>query len=81
LDWYDYAYGLKSICLRYFNGAGADFGIGEDHEPETRLIPLVLQTALRKRETIKIFGTDYPPKILVPKKDILLKRLLKSVKR
>lgn len=62
LDWYDKAYGLKSICLRYFNAAGADFGIGEDHEPETHLIPLILQVALGKRKEIKIFGTDYPTK-------------------
>ena len=60
LEWYDAAYGLKSICLRYFNAAGADFGIGEDHDPETHLIPLVLEVALGKREKINIFGTDYP---------------------
>ncbi|MFC1741099.1 UDP-glucose 4-epimerase GalE [Nanoarchaeota archaeon] len=62
LSWYDQAYGLKSICLRYFNAAGADFNIGEDHDPETHLIPLVLQVALGKRQNIKIFGTDYPTK-------------------
>ncbi len=60
LDWYEKAYGLKSVCLRYFNAAGADFGVGEDHNPETHLIPLILQVALGKRENIKIFGTDYP---------------------
>lgn len=60
LEDYDLAYGLKSVCLRYFNAAGAGFGIGEDHEPETHLIPLILQVALGKRGKIKIFGTDYP---------------------
>ncbi|MEM7715391.1 MAG: UDP-glucose 4-epimerase GalE [Cyanobacteria bacterium P01_A01_bin.68] len=56
------AYDLKSVRFRYFNAAGADpFGqLGEDHNPETHLIPLVLQTALGKRESISIFGTDYP---------------------
>jgi UDP-glucose 4-epimerase len=52
-------YGMKSICLRYFNAAGAAFGLGEDHNPESHLIPLVLQVALGKREDIKVFGTDY----------------------
>jgi UDP-glucose 4-epimerase len=58
---YDKAYGLKYMALRYFNAAGADnkADIGESHSPETHLIPLVLQTALGKREFIKIFGTDY----------------------
>jgi len=59
---FDAAYGLKFISLRYFNAAGADFGIGEDHNPETHLIPLVLQVALGKRKEIKIFGTDYSTK-------------------
>ena len=55
------AYGLESVCLRYFNAAGADpdCNIGEDHRPETHLIPLVLQTALGQRQRIDIFGTDY----------------------
>ena len=55
------AYDFYSVCLRYFNAAGADpQGIlGEDHNPETHLIPLVLQTALGQRESISIFGTDY----------------------
>ncbi|MDS3859234.1 UDP-glucose 4-epimerase GalE [Thermosynechococcaceae cyanobacterium BACA0444] len=58
---FDQAYGLKSIIFRYFNAAGADPSgeLGEDHNPETHLIPLVLQTALGKREAISIFGTDY----------------------
>jgi len=55
-------YGFRSICLRFFNASGAGFGIGEHHNPETHLIPLVLQVALGKRESIKIFGTDYPTK-------------------
>ncbi|MBF2000948.1 MAG: UDP-glucose 4-epimerase GalE [Synechococcales cyanobacterium C42_A2020_086] len=59
---FDTAYGLKSVCFRYFNAAGADpLGrLGEDHNPETHLIPLVLQTALGKRDAISVFGTDYP---------------------
>ncbi len=61
LESYDQAYGLKSICLRYFNAAGADpqSRIGERHNPETHLIPLVLQTASGRRENISIFGNDY----------------------
>ena len=56
------AYGLKSARLRYFNAAGADptGEIGEDHEPETHLIPLVLDTALGRKSSVQIFGTDYP---------------------
>lgn len=62
LDAYDYAYGLKSVALRYFNAAGADPSgkIGADHKHKTHLITLILLTALGKRESIKIFGTDYP---------------------
>ncbi len=58
---YDQAYGLKSISLRYFNAAGADpeTRIGERHVPETHLIPLVLQVASGRRESISIFGQDY----------------------
>lgn len=58
---YDHAYGLKFTALRYFNAAGADpkGRIGESHAPETHLIPLVLQTAQGKRDSISIFGTDY----------------------
>lgn len=59
---FDQAYGLKSVRFRYFNAAGAhpDGLLGEDHNPETHLIPLVLLTALGKRQSISIFGTDYP---------------------
>ena len=56
------AWGLGSVALRYFNAAGAaaDGSLGEDHSPEIHLIPLVLQVALKQREKISIFGTDYP---------------------
>ncbi|MBE9169002.1 UDP-glucose 4-epimerase GalE [Pleurocapsales cyanobacterium LEGE 06147] len=59
---FDAAYGLKSVCFRYFNAAGADpeGRLGEDHNPETHLIPLILLAALGQRESISIFGTDYP---------------------
>ena len=55
------AYGLNYVALRYFNAAGADFSgnIGEDHSPETHLIPLILKTAQGVRDHISIFGTDY----------------------
>ena len=58
----DSAYGLKYISLRYFNAAGADESgqIGESHDNETHLIPLVLEVATGRRENIKIFGTHYP---------------------
>jgi UDP-glucose-4-epimerase GalE len=56
------AHGLEYISLRYFNAAGADpeGEVGEDHTPETHLIPLVLQTALGQRDIVQIFGNDYP---------------------
>ena len=55
------AYGLSAVVFRYFNAAGADpqGRLGEDHQPETHLIPLVLQAALGRRENIAMFGTDY----------------------
>ncbi len=56
---YEEAYGIRYAVLRYFNAAGATDTLGEDHSPETHLIPLVLQVALGKREFISIFGTDY----------------------
>lgn len=61
LKWYDVAYGIRSVSLRYFNAAGADPDgrIGEDHDPEEHLIPIVLQTALGQRESVKVFGTDW----------------------
>jgi len=59
---YAHAYGLKYIALRYFNAAGAaaDGAIGEAHNPETHLIPIVLEAISGKRKCLKIFGTDYP---------------------
>jgi UDP-glucose-4-epimerase GalE len=59
---YARAYGWGYAALRYFNAAGAsaDGSIGEDHDPETHLIPLVLQTALGQRSHIEVYGTDYP---------------------
>lgn len=59
---FDGAYGLKSVAFRYFNASGADPSglLGEDHHPETHLIPLALLTALKRREFLSIFGTDYP---------------------
>jgi UDP-glucose 4-epimerase len=61
LEDFDHAYGLKSVCLRYFNAAGADPDgqLGERHEPETHLLPLILQAAAGRRETITVFGRDY----------------------
>jgi UDP-glucose 4-epimerase len=61
LHWMDQIYGLKYCCLRYFNAAGAhpNGHIGEDHSPETHLIPLVLKSALGQREKIVIYGDDY----------------------
>lgn len=58
---YDRAYGFKSVCLRYFNAAGADpeGQLGERHNPETHLIPLVLQAASGRRTSISVFGRDY----------------------
>lgn len=58
---YDYAFGLKSVCLRYFNAAGADpeGQLGERHNPETHLVPLILQAASGRRSEISVFGRDY----------------------
>ena len=62
LHWQHVAHGLSHVSLRYFNAAGADPDgeIGEHHEPETHLIPLILDTALGRRPLIEVFGTDYP---------------------
>lgn len=62
LKWCDKAYGIHYVALRYFNAAGSnpDAGIGEDHDPESHLIPLVMKTALGQRSHIGIFGDDYP---------------------
>jgi UDP-glucose 4-epimerase len=59
LKWYDKIYDIKSVALRYFNVGGADFGIGENHDPETHLIPLSIYAAIGKNDHIKIYGTDY----------------------
>jgi UDP-glucose-4-epimerase GalE len=62
LGWYEKAHGLRSVALRYFNAAGADLEgeIGEEHEPETHLVPLAIQTALGLRSAVQVFGGDYP---------------------
>jgi UDP-arabinose 4-epimerase len=61
LGWYEKAHGLRSVALRYFNAAGADLEgeTGEEHEPETHLIPLVLQAANGERPHVAVFGSDY----------------------
>lgn len=61
LRWCDRAYGIKSVCLRYFNAAGAHKSgkIGEDHRPESHLIPIIMEVAIGKRESIQVFGDDY----------------------
>lgn len=60
LRWYDRAYGVRYACLRYFNAAGASESNGECHDPETHLIPLVLDVAAGKRPAVAIFGDGYP---------------------
>ena len=62
LAWYGHIHGVKAVALRYFNAAGADPDgeIGEDHDPESHLIPLVIQAALGTRPFVQLFGTDYP---------------------
>jgi UDP-glucose 4-epimerase len=60
LRWFHQIHGLRYASLRYFNVAGAIPGYGESHEPESHLIPLVLDVALGRRASIKIFGSDYP---------------------
>jgi UDP-glucose 4-epimerase len=62
LSWFHNAHGLRYASLRYFNAAGATAERGEAHNPETHLIPLVLQVALGQRPSIAIYGTDYPTK-------------------
>ncbi len=61
MKWTDVAHGIKYVALRYFNVAGAklDGSIGEDHQPETHLVPIILQTALGQRTEITVFGEDY----------------------
>ncbi len=62
LAWADQVHGMRSACLRYFNAAGADPAgrLGEDHEPESHLIPLAIDAALERRPPLVLFGTDYP---------------------
>jgi UDP-glucose 4-epimerase len=60
LRWYEQAYGLRYASLRYFNAAGASRRCGEVHEPETHLIPIVLQAAMGRRAVVEVYGDDYP---------------------
>jgi UDP-glucose 4-epimerase len=60
LGWYNRAYGLKYICLRYFNAAGASELYGEHHRPETHLIPRIIQAAQENSKPVKVFGNTYP---------------------
>jgi UDP-glucose 4-epimerase len=60
LGWYRQAFGLNYVALRYFNAAGATETKGEDHRPETHLIPIVLEAAYGQRQSVALFGTDYP---------------------
>ena len=60
LPWYEQAFGIQHVSLRYFNACGATEERGEDHRPETHLIPNVLQVALEQRPSATLFGTDYP---------------------
>lgn len=60
MNWYEKAHGLRYASLRYFNAAGASEKCGEDHDPETHIIPITLQAAAGKRAHVEIFGEDYP---------------------
>jgi UDP-glucose 4-epimerase len=60
MRWYDNAYGLRYTTLRYFNAAGATQKFGEDHSPESHIIPIVLQAAAGLREFVEVYGDDYP---------------------
>ena len=60
LEWFNRIHGLRYACLRYFNAAGAAGTQGEDHHPESHLIPMTLQVALGQRKELSIYGTDYP---------------------
>ena len=60
MHWYERAYGLRYASLRYFNAAGASEKCGEDHDPETHIIPITLQAAAGKRSHVEIYGDDYP---------------------
>jgi UDP-glucose 4-epimerase len=71
LDCYDAAYGLKFIALRYFNAAGATQKCGEQHEPETHLIPNVLSAALGESPAVRVFGNNYPTPDGTPIRDYI----------
>ena len=60
LPWYEKAYGIRSVSLRYFNAAGATAHCGEMHNPESHLIPIILQAAMGTRDAVEIYGEDYP---------------------
>ena len=60
LKWMFEIHGMSCVCLRYFNAAGCSVNLGEDHSPETHLIPLALDVALGKSPSLRLFGTDYP---------------------
>ena len=60
MHWYERAYGIRYASLRYFNAAGASEKCGEDHDPETHIIPITLQVAAGKRPHVEIYGEDYP---------------------
>jgi UDP-glucose 4-epimerase len=60
MHWYERAHGLKYVSLRYFNAAGASENCGEDHDPESHIIPIALQAAAGKRPHVEIYGDDYP---------------------
>lgn len=60
MHWYEQAHGLRYVSLRYFNAAGASKNCGEDHDPETHIIPIALQAAAGKRPSVQIYGDDYP---------------------
>src|SRR6185437_11579899 len=60
MHWYERAYGLRYASLRYFNAAGASEKCGEDHDPETHLIPIALQVGAGARDSIQVYGADYP---------------------
>ena len=71
LDSYDTAYGLKFVALRYFNAAGATENCGEDHRPESHLIPNVLSAALGLQQAIRVFGNNYPTPDGTPIRDYI----------
>jgi UDP-glucose 4-epimerase len=71
LESYDTAYGLKSVALRYFNAAGATEQCGEDHRPESHLIPNVLAAALGRQKAIRVFGNNYPTPDGTPIRDYI----------